>query len=94
MRLPLFSSKRLGIDLGTASCLVWSSGEGVVLSEPSVVAIDSVSGKVVAIGSQAKEMVGKTPPHIITPRPLMGGIISDFEVTEKMKLYHPSVDAE
>ena len=87
MRLPLFSSKRLGIDLGTASCLVWSSGEGVVLSEPSVVAIDSVSGKVVAIGSQAKEMLGRTGTNLVAEKPIRDGVVADFLIAESMLKY-------
>lgn len=88
MRLPLFSSKRLGIDLGTANCLVWSAGEGVVLSEPSVVAVDSISGKVAACGSQAFEMLGRTPAgNLVAQRPLKDGVIADFLVAQSMLSY-------
>lgn len=87
MRLPLFSSKRLGIDLGTASCLVWSSGEGVVLSEPSVVAIDAVSGKVVAVGSQAFEMLGRTGTNLVAEKPIRDGVVADYLIAESMLKY-------
>ncbi|MFA6548058.1 MAG: rod shape-determining protein [Candidatus Magasanikbacteria bacterium] len=79
--------KDLGIDLGTANTLIYVKNRGIVINEPSVVAINTRTEQILAVGNQAKEMVGKTPPHIITPRPLMGGIISDFEVTEKMLRY-------
>lgn len=79
--------KDLGIDLGTANTLVYVKNRGIVINEPSVVAINTRTEQILAVGNQAKEMVGKTPPHIITPRPLIGGIISDFEVTEKMLRY-------
>lgn len=84
MRLPLFSSKRLGIDLGTSNVLVWSSGEGVVLSEPSVVAVDSVSGKVVAVGAKAHEMLGRTGANLVAQKPLKDGVIADFLICEAM----------
>ncbi len=84
MRLPIFSSKRLGIDLGTSNSLVWSSGEGVVMSEPSVVAIDSVSGKVVAIGVRAHEMLGRTGTDLVAQRPLKDGVVADYLVCEAM----------
>ncbi len=84
MRLPVFSSKRLGIDLGTSNCLVWSSGEGVVISEPSVVAIDSVSGRVVAVGMQAHEMLGRTGTDLVAQRPLKDGVVADYLVCEAM----------
>lgn len=87
MRLPIFSAKRLGIDLGTSNCLVWSSGEGVVLSEPSVVAVDSVSGKVVAVGSQAHEMLGRTGTNLTASKPLRDGVVADFLVCEAMLKY-------
>lgn len=79
--------KDLGIDLGTANTLIYVKNRGIVINEPSVVAINTRTEQILAVGNQAKEMVGKTPPHIITPRPLIGGIISDFEVTEKMLRY-------
>jgi len=88
MKFPLFSTKRLGIDLGTSNCLVWSSGEGVVLSEPSVVAVDAVSGKVVAVGEGAYLMLGKTPEaNLIAQKPLKEGVVADYLVTEAMLKY-------
>lgn len=84
MRFSLFSSKRLGIDLGTANCLVWSAGEGVVLAEPSVVAVDSISGKVVAVGSGAQELLGRTPATLLAAKPLSEGAVADFLVAESM----------
>jgi rod shape-determining protein MreB len=80
-------SKDLGIDLGTANTLVYCKDKGIVINEPSVVAINQRTGEVIAIGRLAKEMIGKTPAHIQTIRPLVNGIISDFEVTEKMLKY-------
>lgn len=76
--------KDLGIDLGTANTLVYVKGRGVIINEPSVVAVNTRTEQILAVGNEAKEMLGKTPPHIITSRPLSGGIIADFEVTEKM----------
>lgn len=88
MRFPLFSVKRLGIDMGTSNCLVWSSGEGVILSEPSVVAVDAVSGKVVAVGESAYDMLGKTPEaDLIAQKPLREGVVADYLVTEAMLKY-------
>ena len=86
----LFSNsfrKELGIDLGTANTLIFVKGRGVVINEPSVVAINTKTEQILAVGHEAKDMLGKTPPHIITSRPLTNGIISDFEVTEKMLRY-------
>ncbi|KKT59742.1 rod shape-determining protein [Candidatus Giovannonibacteria bacterium RIFCSPLOWO2_12_FULL_44_25] len=80
-------SKDLGIDLGTANTLVYVKGEGVLINEPSVVAINQKTGQVVAIGSEAKKMVGRTPGHITALRPLVEGVISDFEVTAEMLNY-------
>lgn len=77
----------IGIDLGTANTLVYVKGKGVIINEPSVVAINKKTGKVLAIGSEAKKMVGKTPAHIVANRPLVDGVISDFEVTEEMLTY-------
>lgn len=79
--------KELGIDLGTANTLVYVRGRGVVINEPSVVAVNTKTEQILAVGHEAKEMLGKTPPHIITTRPLTHGIISDFEVAEKMLRY-------
>jgi rod shape-determining protein MreB len=77
-------SRDLGIDLGTANTLVYVHGKGIVINKPSVVAINQRVGEILAVGRAAKEMLGKTPPHITISRPLVKGIISDFEVTEKM----------
>jgi rod shape-determining protein MreB len=79
--------KELGIDLGTANTLVYVKGRGIIINEPSVVAVNTRTEQILAVGREAKEMLGKTPPHIITTRPLTGGIISDFEVAEKMLRY-------
>lgn len=80
-------SRDIGIDLGTATTLVSVRGQGIVIHEPSVVAIEKRSKKVLAIGAEAKEMVGRTPANIIAIRPLRDGVISDFEVTERMLHY-------
>lgn len=77
-------SKDIGIDLGTANTLVYVRGRGVVINEPSVVALNTKTGQVLAVGHEAKRMLGKTPPHISAIRPLIDGVISDFEVTEQM----------
>ncbi len=79
-----FFSHDIGIDLGTANTLVWVRGKGVFIREPSVVAMHKKSKKVIAIGTEAKKMVGKTPQSIITVRPLRGGIIADFDATAAM----------
>lgn len=80
-------SKDIGIDLGTANTLVYVKGRGIVINEPSVVAINKKTGQVLAIGKEAKKMVGKTPGHIVATRPLVDGVVSDFEVTEQMLKY-------
>ncbi len=80
-------SRDIGIDLGTANTLVYVRGKGIVINEPSVVAINTKTGQILAIGSEAKKMVGKTPLHIVASRPLVDGVVSDFEVTEKMIKY-------
>src|SRR3989338_1238019 len=80
-------SKDIGIDLGTANSLVYVRGRGIVINEPSVVAVNQKTGQIVAIGSDAKKMVGRTPGYITAIRPLVEGIISDFEVTEEMLRY-------
>ncbi len=77
----------IGIDLGTANTLVYVRGKGVVLNEPSVVAVNQKTGQVVAVGKDAKNMLGRTPPHIVAVRPIIDGVISDFEVTEEMLHY-------
>jgi len=80
-------SQDIAIDLGTATSLVYVRGRGIVIQEPSVVAINQKTGQVLAIGEEAKKMVGRTPAHIIATRPLVSGVISDFEVTEQMLRY-------
>lgn len=80
-------SNEIGIDLGTANTLVYLGGKGIVVNEPSVVAINQKTGRVVAVGTHAKDMLGRTPPHIVAIRPLVDGVISDFEVTEEMITY-------
>ena len=82
-----FESHDMGIDLGTASILVYIKGKGVVLKEPSVVAIDRDNDRVMAIGEEARLMIGKTPGNIVAVRPLRQGVISDYTVTEKMIKY-------
>jgi rod shape-determining protein MreB len=82
-----YVSNDIGIDLGTANTLVYLSGKGIVLNEPSVVAINQKTGQVVAVGKDAKQMLGRTPLHIVAVRPLVDGVISDFEVTEEMITY-------
>ncbi|MBD3238358.1 MAG: MreB/Mrl family cell shape determining protein [Candidatus Moranbacteria bacterium] len=77
-------SHDIGIDLGTANTLVYVRGKGIVINEPSVVALNTKTGQILAIGNEAKKMVGKTPAHIVANRPLSDGVISDFEVTEQM----------
>ncbi len=77
----------IGIDLGTANMLVYVRGKGIILNEPSVVAVNKKTGQVVAIGSEAKDMLGRTPPHIMAVRPIVEGVVSDFEVTEEMLRY-------
>ena len=77
-------SRDLGIDLGTANVLVYAEGQGIVLREPSVVAIDKVSGRVLQVGAAARNMLGRTPGNVVAVRPLRQGVISDYEMTEKM----------
>jgi len=81
------TSNEIGIDLGTANTLVYVSGRGVIINEPSVVAVNQKTGRVVAVGAQAKAMLGRTPGHIVAVRPIVDGVISDFEVTEEMLSY-------
>ena len=80
-------SKDIGIDLGTANTLVYVKGRGIVINEPSVVAVNQKTGQILAIGNEAKRMVGRTPGHIVASRPLVEGVISDFEITEQMLRY-------
>jgi rod shape-determining protein MreB and related proteins len=82
-----FFSRDISIDLGTATTLVMVQGQGIVIHEPSVVAVDKKTRKVLSIGAEAKEMVGRTPANIIAVRPLRDGVISDFDITEKMLHY-------
>lgn len=82
--VTMFFSKRIAIDLGTANSLVWLAGEGIVLNEPTVVAVSIRDGKVVAVGHEAKEMLGRTPDTIRASRPMRDGVIADYVVTEAM----------
>lgn len=77
----------IGIDLGTASVIVFKKGSGIVLHEPSVVAIDKNTDKVIAVGEEARQMLGRTPGHIVAIRPLKEGVIADYDTTEKMLTY-------
>ncbi|NLJ41609.1 MAG: rod shape-determining protein [Clostridiales bacterium] len=83
----MFSSRDIGIDLGTSRVLIYARGKGIVLSEPSVVAIDLKGGKILAVGAEASKMLGRTPGNIVALRPLQDGVISDYELTEKMIRY-------
>jgi rod shape-determining protein MreB len=93
MRWPFFKSRSLfpanaiAVDLGTANTLIYVKGEGIVLNEPSVVAIDRASGKIKGVGLEAKRMLGRTPEGVIAVRPMKDGVIADFDVTEKMLRY-------
>lgn len=80
-------SKEMGIDLGTSNTLVYVKDKGIVINEPSVVAVNTRTEQILTVGSDAKKMVGKTPEHIQVIRPLVEGVVSDFEVTEKMLKY-------
>ncbi|KKR76183.1 MAG: Cell shape determining protein, MreB/Mrl family, partial [Parcubacteria group bacterium GW2011_GWE2_40_8] len=82
-----FFSKKLGIDLGTANTLVFVQGKGVVINEPSVVAVSLPENRVVAVGDEAKVMIGKTPDAIVAYRPMKDGVIADYRVTEAMLRY-------
>ena len=77
-------AKDIGIDLGTASVLIYVKDKGIVLNEPSVVAIDKDTGKLLKVGADAQAMLGRTPGNIVAIRPLREGVISDYEVTERM----------
>lgn len=83
----MFGSRDIGIDLGTSSVLIYTRGKGIVLREPSVVAIDIKGGKILAVGSEASRMLGRTPGNIVALRPLQDGVISDYELTERMLRY-------
>ena len=97
MNLGFFSrlfgafSTHFAMDLGTANTLIYMKGEGVILNEPSVVAIDNNNGKVIAVGREAKEYIGRTPPNISAIRPLKDGVIADFDVTKAMIKYFLTV---
>ena len=82
-----YISNNIAIDLGTATSLVYVQGKGIVINEPSVVAINQKTGQILAIGEEAKKMVGRTPSYIVATRPLRKGVVSDFEVTEQMLKY-------
>jgi rod shape-determining protein MreB and related proteins len=82
-----FLGRDMAVDLGTANTLVYVRGRGIVLDEPSVVAINTRTNAVLAVGSEAKQMIGRTPAHIVAVRPLKDGVIADFETTEKMLRY-------
>ena len=84
--LGLFSND-MAIDLGTANTLVYVKGQGIRLREPSIVAMNQKTGQVVAVGAEAKEMLGRTPAHITAVQPIIDGVISDFEVTSEMLSY-------
>src|SRR5581483_10691176 len=83
----MFSSKRVGIDLGTANTLVYLAGHGIVLNEPTVVAVTAEEDRVVAVGKDAKEMLGRTPGNIVALRPLRDGVIANYTITEAMLSY-------
>lgn len=84
--LPFFSND-VGIDLGTANTLVYLRGKGIVVTEPSVVAVNQKTGQVIAVGTAAQAMLGRTPGHLTAVRPLVDGVVSDFEATEEMLAY-------
>jgi len=83
-KLLSYISEDIAIDLGTANSLVYVRGRGIVITEPSVVAVNKKTGQVLAIGEEAKKMVGRTPGYIVATRPLVSGVVSDFEITEQM----------
>ena len=87
MKFLDYFSKNIGIDLGTANSLVYVAGRGIVVREPSIAAINNKTNQVLAIGDEAKKMVGRTPAHITIIRPLVNGVISDFEMTQEMLKY-------
>lgn len=80
-------SKRIGIDLGTANSLVYVVGQGIVMNEPTVVAVSTIDNRVLAVGNEAKEMLGRTPGNIVATRPLKDGVIADYVITEAMLRY-------
>ena len=80
-------SRDMGIDLGTANTLVFVKGKGIVVNEPSVVAINTMTREVLAVGNEAKEMIGRTPGNIVAIRPMKDGVIADFDTTQAMLRY-------
>jgi len=86
-RVLMWFSNDIGIDLGTANTLVYVKGRGIVINEPSIVAMNTKTGQVVAVGQVAKDMLGRTPPHIKAVQPVVDGVISDFEVTSELLSY-------
>ena len=82
-----FLGRDMAVDLGTANTLVYVRGRGIVLNEPSVVAINTNTGKIVAVGIEAKRMIGRTPGNIVAIRPMKDGVIADFEITAAMLKY-------
>ena len=86
-KLFSFWSKDIGVDLGTANTLVYVKGKGIVINEPSIVAVNQKTGQILAIGHDARKMIGRTPGYIAVSRPLVAGVVSDFEVTEQMLRY-------
>ena len=87
--MGLFVTK-IGIDLGTANTLVFIPGKGVVLNEPSVVAVNQQDNRIMAVGLEAKQMIGRTPDNITAYRPMKDGVIADYRVTEAMIRYYMS----
>src|SRR5258708_35129198 len=87
MKFSFPSTKRIGIDLGTANTLVYVVGQGIVLNEPTVVAVTVEDNRVVAVGKEAKEMLGRTPGNVTALRPLRDGVIADYTITEAMLSY-------
>jgi rod shape-determining protein MreB len=85
--IDLGFTAEVGIDLGTANVLVYIKGKGVVLNEPSVVAINRNTNEILAVGEEARQMLGRTPANIVALRPLKDGVISDYDVTERMLKY-------
>jgi rod shape-determining protein MreB and related proteins len=86
-KVPKFFSSAIGVDLGTSNTLIYVKGQGVVIAEPSIVAINQKTGRVVAVGTDANQMIGRTPAHIQAIRPLVNGVISNFEIAEEMLSY-------
>ena len=87
------AKKDIGIDLGTANTLVYLKSKGIVINEPSVVAINKDTGEVKAVGAEAKEMLGRTPENIVTVRPLKDGVIADYDVTQVMLKYFMNTES-